>query len=178
MVDKLQLTEAPDYAQTVQIVVDNGPQRYQGWGKTMKNVVNTFLCVTQLGFCCVYFVFISENIKQVNHITIIIFSTFDISLINFFVTGIRLLWLRVGRAFSHGNNTVANTFDRADQKPEIPGAFLDVRQYFNVYWHYHVSVLQLSRPTQRPGEELCLHLVADPSIFWHCFVRFRRNRFG
>ncbi|XP_019866091.1 proton-coupled amino acid transporter 1 isoform X2 [Aethina tumida] len=65
MVDKLQLTEAPDYAQTVQIVVDNGPQRYQGWGKTMKNVVNTFLCVTQLGFCCVYFVFISENIKQV-----------------------------------------------------------------------------------------------------------------
>ncbi len=28
-------------------------------------VVNIFLFVTQLGFCCVYFVFISNNIKQV-----------------------------------------------------------------------------------------------------------------
>jgi len=30
-----------------------------------RNVINVFLCITQLGFCCVYFVYISQNIKLV-----------------------------------------------------------------------------------------------------------------
>ncbi|XP_061090239.1 proton-coupled amino acid transporter 1 isoform X2 [Conger conger] len=37
-------------------------RRYSVWGR---RVVNLFLIITQLGFCCVYFVFLSANVKQV-----------------------------------------------------------------------------------------------------------------
>lgn len=30
-----------------------------------RKIVNLFVCVTQFGFCCVYFVFISTNMLQV-----------------------------------------------------------------------------------------------------------------
>lgn len=63
--ERKQLKVVPDFAETVELCFENGPPRLQGLSKTMKRIVNVFLCVTQLGFCCVYFVFISENVKQV-----------------------------------------------------------------------------------------------------------------
>jgi len=39
--------------------------RLKRFAPTARKVINVFLCITQLGFCCVYFVFCSQNIKQV-----------------------------------------------------------------------------------------------------------------
>lgn len=52
------------YGEAVQYGMENVSwlRRHSVWGK---RTVNLFLIITQLGFCCVYFVFLSDNIKQV-----------------------------------------------------------------------------------------------------------------
>uniref|UniRef100_A0A7G3AHH4 ethanolamine kinase n=1 Tax=Lutzomyia longipalpis TaxID=7200 RepID=A0A7G3AHH4_LUTLO len=57
--------EYPDFARTVELCFENGPPRLRQWSRTMRIIVNVFLCVTQLGFCCVYFVFVSTNLQQI-----------------------------------------------------------------------------------------------------------------
>ncbi|XP_065160550.1 neutral amino acid uniporter 4 [Atheta coriaria] len=54
----------PDFATTVELCFENGPPATQRLAKPMRKLVKLFLCVTQLGFCCVYFVFVSSNFKQ------------------------------------------------------------------------------------------------------------------
>ncbi|KAH8373205.1 hypothetical protein KR009_002099, partial [Drosophila setifemur] len=56
-----------DYAATVGQCFENGPVKLRGWSRTMSRLVDVFICVTQLGFCCIYFVFISTNVKQILH---------------------------------------------------------------------------------------------------------------
>lgn len=63
--DKLDEVEYPDYADTVELCFINGPHRLRRWSRFMKFMINTFICVTQLGFCCIYFVFIATNFEQV-----------------------------------------------------------------------------------------------------------------
>ncbi|XP_075155625.1 proton-coupled amino acid transporter 1 isoform X1 [Haematobia irritans] len=55
----------PDFAETIEQCFEMGPRATQKLSKTMKMLVNLFICVTQLGFCCIYFVFISTNVKQI-----------------------------------------------------------------------------------------------------------------
>ncbi|XP_068428175.1 proton-coupled amino acid transporter 1 isoform X2 [Clinocottus analis] len=52
------------YGEAMQYGMENVSwlRRHSRWGK---QIVNLFLIITQLGFCCVYFVFLSDNIKQV-----------------------------------------------------------------------------------------------------------------
>ncbi|OXU24721.1 hypothetical protein TSAR_008381 [Trichomalopsis sarcophagae] len=55
----------PGYAATVELCFATGPLALRKYSVFMRKLVNLFLCVTQLGFCCVYFVFISSNMQQV-----------------------------------------------------------------------------------------------------------------
>uniref|UniRef100_A0A182W4M9 Amino acid transporter transmembrane domain-containing protein n=1 Tax=Anopheles minimus TaxID=112268 RepID=A0A182W4M9_9DIPT len=61
----VQVSEPLDFADTVALCFAYGPPSVRSWAPTMKNAVNIFICVTQLGFCCIYFVFISSNFKQI-----------------------------------------------------------------------------------------------------------------
>ncbi|XP_070168997.1 proton-coupled amino acid transporter 1 isoform X1 [Polyergus mexicanus] len=58
-------TDASGFAGTVEMCFATGPLRLRKYSILMRKLVNVFLCITQLGFCCVYFVFISTNMKQV-----------------------------------------------------------------------------------------------------------------
>lgn len=53
------------FAGTVELCFATGPLAIRKYSVFMRKLVNLFLCVTQLGFCCVYFVFISTNMQQV-----------------------------------------------------------------------------------------------------------------
>lgn len=65
MKDRERMDEYPDYARTVELCLATGPQKYRKYAKGMRIAINWFLCVTQLGFCCVYTVFVPKNIGQV-----------------------------------------------------------------------------------------------------------------
>lgn len=55
-----------DYPDTVEKVFEYGPSPVRKLSKLMRTIVETFLCVTQFGFCSIYFVFITENLHQVS----------------------------------------------------------------------------------------------------------------
>ncbi|XP_005870567.2 PREDICTED: proton-coupled amino acid transporter 1 isoform X1 [Myotis brandtii] len=79
-----------DYGETVMYGLESSPiswlRNHAHWGR---HTVDFFLIVTQLGFCCVYFVFLADNFKQVieaangttnnchNNETVILMPTMD-----------------------------------------------------------------------------------------------------
>lgn len=44
---------------------ETGPPGIRRYSLIAKNIVNTFLIITQIGFCCVYFVFVAVNLQEV-----------------------------------------------------------------------------------------------------------------
>lgn len=66
MMERFQLEKKPDYAETVELCfLSSRSERWRKLAPVMKTVCNCFIVVTQLGFCCIYFLFISTNLKQV-----------------------------------------------------------------------------------------------------------------
>ncbi|CAI4230319.1 unnamed protein product [Auanema sp. JU1783] len=53
-----------DYANVMRSAVEIGPPWIRHHGYFWKQVVNTNMFVAQFGFCCVYFVFMADNLKQ------------------------------------------------------------------------------------------------------------------
>jgi solute carrier family 36 (proton-coupled amino acid transporter) len=64
MKQRYKLTKNPDYAETVELCFSSS-EKWQKFATPMKTTCNVFICVTQLGFCCIYFLFIGTNLKQV-----------------------------------------------------------------------------------------------------------------
>ncbi|XP_059475190.1 proton-coupled amino acid transporter-like protein CG1139 [Neocloeon triangulifer] len=53
------------FSEVCEAAFKTGPVPLQKYHKFVKNLINVFLCITQLGFCCVYFVFVSTNLQEV-----------------------------------------------------------------------------------------------------------------
>lgn len=58
------LDKRPDYAETLELSLMSH-EKWKKHSKLMKRICNTFLILTQFGFCSVYFLFIGNNVKNV-----------------------------------------------------------------------------------------------------------------
>lgn len=47
------------------VAFETGPVGLRRYSHTARSLVNMFLCITQIGFCCVYFLFVAVNLQQV-----------------------------------------------------------------------------------------------------------------
>ncbi|KAI1729261.1 transmembrane amino acid transporter protein domain-containing protein [Ditylenchus destructor] len=56
--------ELIDYANIMRGAVEAGPSWISGYGYFFKQLVNVKMFIAQLGFCCVYFVFMADNLKD------------------------------------------------------------------------------------------------------------------
>uniref|UniRef100_A0A1L8EDA2 Putative amino acid transporter n=1 Tax=Haematobia irritans TaxID=7368 RepID=A0A1L8EDA2_HAEIR len=64
-VEKSKTATFYDYPDTIEKCFEAGPVPFRRLSKIMKLVVEMFLCITQFGFCSIYFVFITENLHQI-----------------------------------------------------------------------------------------------------------------
>lgn len=63
---KFDMMRKPDYAETVELsFASSDSERCRKFASTMKRICNIFICITQIGFCCIYFLFIQTNLSQV-----------------------------------------------------------------------------------------------------------------
>ncbi|XP_030032127.1 proton-coupled amino acid transporter-like protein pathetic isoform X2 [Manduca sexta] len=55
---------ALSFSEVVEDSFASGPISFRPYAKKMKTIVNVFLVTTQLGFCCVYFLFVATNLQD------------------------------------------------------------------------------------------------------------------
>lgn len=58
---------ALSFSEVVEDAFSTGPISLRPYARKMKNIVNVFLVITQLGFCCVYFLFVATNLQDTMH---------------------------------------------------------------------------------------------------------------
>lgn len=62
---KRQQRPSLSFSEVVAASFQTGPPGVQRYANLARNLINTFLVITQLGFCCVYFVFVAVNLQEV-----------------------------------------------------------------------------------------------------------------
>ncbi|KAG5681513.1 hypothetical protein PVAND_010939 [Polypedilum vanderplanki] len=64
--EKNQLITRPDYSHVVELsFLISKHERWRKYSKFMRMLCNVSLCLTQFGFCCVYFLFVSKSTKTI-----------------------------------------------------------------------------------------------------------------
>lgn len=58
-------TRSLDYAGVAEYSLKNGPRKLRRMSGIARGLVNLMLLLTQFGFCCVYFIFVSDSLRQV-----------------------------------------------------------------------------------------------------------------
>ncbi|CAG9578710.1 unnamed protein product [Danaus chrysippus] len=58
---------AMSFAEVVEDAFAMGPIALRPYAKKFRTIVNIFLVITQLGFCCVYFLFVATNLQDTMH---------------------------------------------------------------------------------------------------------------
>ncbi|XP_031342102.1 proton-coupled amino acid transporter-like protein pathetic isoform X2 [Photinus pyralis] len=53
------------FAEVAELAFETGSETSKKYAKVAKSVINVFVCVTQIGFCCVYFVFVAANLHDI-----------------------------------------------------------------------------------------------------------------
>ncbi|XP_031624543.1 proton-coupled amino acid transporter-like protein pathetic isoform X2 [Contarinia nasturtii] len=54
-----------NFAEVCYNAFETGPSGLRRFSNLARQTINVFLCITQLGFCCVYFVFVAVNLQEV-----------------------------------------------------------------------------------------------------------------
>ncbi|XP_050099904.1 proton-coupled amino acid transporter 1-like [Anopheles aquasalis] len=88
------------YADVGYYALDSGPVRLQPLAGSFRRLINTFLVVMQLGLCCVYFLFVAVNVRellvyagvteQVSVVTVLVWLLGPLALLNL-VRSLKLL---------------------------------------------------------------------------------------
>ncbi|XP_031624777.1 proton-coupled amino acid transporter-like protein CG1139 isoform X2 [Contarinia nasturtii] len=56
-----------DYSETCYSAFSTGPPRLRKFAPHAKYITNTFLVLSQMGFCCVYYLFVAKNLQDVGN---------------------------------------------------------------------------------------------------------------
>ncbi|KAL3266084.1 hypothetical protein HHI36_010270 [Cryptolaemus montrouzieri] len=53
------------FAEVVKLSLEGGPKWMQKYSLLARTMTNIFLCMTQMGFCCIYLVFVAANLQEI-----------------------------------------------------------------------------------------------------------------